>query len=152
MKLIAALLLTLIAVQDKPVSSEPAKQAEPKTAPTAPAKPPVILPTARTMQGKPRTNQPLTMETFRPTTAQKVISAEELKQLAEVQPSQTIAVKAGIVFQNGALYTQIGGVLYPVSGGGASGCFGTTPERNEQIQKEARLQFEKEKADAEKKK
>ncbi|HEX4948455.1 MAG TPA: hypothetical protein VFZ34_17405 [Blastocatellia bacterium] len=79
------------------------------------------------------------------------MNKEELKQYIESQQPAILSPQQGIIVENGAVFIKTGSFIIPMTGGGASGCFGVTPERNEQIQKEVRLQFEKEKSEKEKK-
>lgn len=79
------------------------------------------------------------------------LNADELKQWIEKNRLARFSSRQGIIVENGAVFINTGGFTIPMTGGGASGCFSVTPERNEQIQKEVRLQFEKGKAVKEKK-
>ena len=151
----------LMTVQDKSLPPVPAQKSEPaaEQAKQLPDKqpaqkqgPPVVLPTAKSVRVTVQEGPSPAVVIVQPDGERKTLSDDEVRQLLEAGQPKTTPFKTEIVLQNGALYTQLGGVLYPLSGAGASGCFGTTPERTEQIQKEVRIQFEKEKADAEKKK
>ncbi len=146
MRFLAAILLTLMTVQDKPVPPEPAKQPEPKAETPAPAKQP------EAMRVTIQEGQSPVVVIVQTNGERKTLSDDEIKQLLEAGKPKISAVKTGIVVENGKVYLNTGGIIIPLTGGGASGCFTLTPERNEQIQKEVRLQLEKEKADAEKKK
>ncbi len=151
MRFLAAILLTLMTVQDKPVPPEPAKQPEPKAATPAPAKQPEQTP-IEAMRVTIQEGQSPVVVIVQTDGERKTLSDDEIKQLLEAGKPKISAVKTGIVVENGKVYLNTGGIIVPLTGGGASGCFTVTPERNEQIQKEVRLQLEKEKADAEKKK
>ena len=146
MRMFAAILWMFFVAQDKPVPPEPAKQPEPKAETQAPAKPP------ESMRVTIQEGQPPIVLLVQTNGERRTLSDDEIKQLLEAGKPKISAIKTGIVVENGKVYLNTGGIIVPLTGGGASGCFTVTPERNEQIQKEVRLQLEKEKADAEKKK
>lgn len=161
MQILAAILWMCMTVQDKPVSPAPAQLPAPtaeqlKQAPgqkpeqKQPA--PVVLPAPKSVRVIVSTDPQSPVFVVQPDGERKVLSDDEVRQLAEAGKLQTASFATEVVVKDGKVYLNLGGMLVPMSGGGASGCFGVSPERNEQIQKEVRLQLEKEKADAEKKK
>ena len=159
MPMIAAILWMLMIVQDKPVSPEPAQQPAPtaEQLKQAPGKEPeqkqpapVVLPEPKTVRVIVPADQKPVVIVVQSDGERKVLSDDEIQQLLEAGKPKTSSLKTAIVIENGKVYLNTGGILVPMTGGGASGCFGVTPERNEQIQKDVRLQLEK--TDAEKKK
>lgn len=161
MRFLAAILLALMTVQDKPVPQEQTKQSTPtaeqlKQVPSKQAEQkqpiPVVLPEPKLVRVIVPQGQRPVVVIVQPDGERKVLSDDEVRQLLEAGKPKTSSLTTGIVIEDGKVYLNTGGILVPLSGGGASGCFTVTPERNAQIQKEVRLQWEKEKADAEKKK
>ena len=152
MQMIAAILLMFLAMQDKPASTAEQLKQAPGKEPEQKQPAPVVLPEAKSMRVTIQDGQLPVVVIVQPDGERKVLSDDEVKPLLEAGKPKISSLKTGIVVENGKVYFNTGGLLVPMTGGGASGCFGVSPERNEQIQKEVRLQLEKEKADAEKKK
>ena len=152
MPMIAAILLMFLVMQNKPApTAEQLKQA-PGKEPEQKASAPIVLPKAKSMRVTIQEGQSSVVVIVLPNGEREILSDDEVTQLLEAGKPKISLLKTEIVVVNGKVYLNTGGVLAPMTGGGASGCFGVTPERNEQIQKEVRRQLEKEKADAEKKK
>jgi hypothetical protein len=130
MKILAAILLMIFAVQDKPVQSPLAQSSEQKE-----EKPkPVVLPEAKPVQLRITDGSAPILETARPTATQILsqhtqtfrvtLSAEQIQQLMTEKRAQTSSVNPGIVVENGAVYIKTASFTIPMSGGGASGCWG----------------------------
>ncbi len=146
MKNLAIIFLMLFAWQGKPASQEPVKSTpETKSAKTEPSPAPVVLPTAKRIKPFVLTEK----QTLKITTESHTFTVEELNQLAAGQPTNA---ETGLLFENGAFVFKTKNFSFPLSGGGASGCFNVSPERNLEIQKAVRIRFEKEKNETEKKK
>lgn len=152
MNLLAVSFLLLSALQSTsaPQQSPPPTAPKPEAATPTPSATPVTLPAARTIRVIIPDSK--AVEIVAPSGERQALSPEEIhRALAAMQTNRPMP-NTTIVVENGAVYVSTGGFKIPLSGGGASGCFGVTPERNEQIQKEARLQLEREKAAPEKNK
>ncbi len=161
MHFLALILLMLVSVSGTPVLQEPAKKNVPTAEQLKPApgqKPeqqqpaPVVLPEPKSVRVIVPTDPQSSVVVMQSDGERKVLSDDEVRQLLEAGKLQTTPLTTEVVVKDSKVYLNLGGMLVPMPGGGGSGCFTVTPERNAQIQKEVRLQLEKEKADAEKKK
>lgn len=159
MKILAAILLMVFAVQDKPVQPPPAQSSEQKE-----EKPkPVVLPEAKPVELKITDGSAPALETARAAATQILsqekqtlrvsISAEQMQQLITEKLAQTSTANSGIVFENGAFYIKTGSFTFPMSGGGASGCLGAASRGKITFHNPAiQLMIEAEKAPASEKK
>ena len=143
MNFLLIVLLTLFSFQEKPVQPETKKTEVPEAKPEQPAvlpippKPRVVIPSEFPVEIKMKTADGET----------KTFTREEIKQLIEsTQPSNGVN---GIIFENGAFYTQIGNVKIPLPGGGASGCLGTSTAKTPEVMKipDTKINAEKENSD-----
>lgn len=124
MKILAAILLMVSTLQDKPVQPTPAPE-QPK---------PVVLPESKPVELKITNGSAPAVDATRPSEAQTIansentirvrITAEQIEQLMAEKNSQASSDKPSIVFETGAVYIKTGSFTVPLSGGGASGCFG----------------------------
>ena len=143
MNFLIIVLLTLFSLQEKPVQPETkkaeapeAKTEQPAILPTPP-KPRVIIPTEFPAENKMKTAEGET----------RTYTREEVKQL--IESTQSSNGVNGIIFVNGAFYTQIGNVRIPLPGGGASGCLGTSTAKTPEVLKipDTKINAEKENSD-----
>jgi hypothetical protein len=134
MQMIAAILLTMLMVQDKSAPQEPTKQTAPATEQKADKPMPVVLPEAKSVQLKITDGSAPQVEATRPITIRMKagdgetkelhLSAAQVQQLIAERLSQNVSAASQIVFENGAFYIKTASFTIPMSGGGASGCLG----------------------------
>ena len=146
MKILAIILLSFFAFQEKSVPQETKKavasteqkevKAEEKSA--APTPSPVIIP--RDIP------QGVSIKTADGET--KTLTQEEIKKLLE--NSQTSTGTSGLVFENGAFYIKTGNFSVPLSGGGASGCIGNSQSKMPEVLQDAESKVKDEKENSDK--
>ncbi len=143
MKILLIVLFSLFALQE-PVQQETKKVEATPVKQEAKAETPAVVTEKSTV--KIITENEISVKARKGETV--VFTQEQIKKMME--SSQTSNDTTGIVFENGAFYTKIGNMSIPLSGGGASGCFGNSTVKIPEALKNVEIKTKDEKENPDK--